>query len=238
MSFGRFDEEGFGAGERRVLWDDISAVGIRTTADVSSGHGGSLRSRSPGEGVRMNAIRPATPFVDKLQGQRCPSFGEPVGARVGCAEALSSSEAQSLAFTREEEKLARDVYVALGAKDPMFSNISRSEQTHMDAVLTLLSRYGLPDPAAENARGEFEDATLQKLHDDLVLRGAPSTLAALQVGVAIEELDIRDIEAARTSVTHGVLDLPTRFATDWADKGYPVERSGAAPQRAVRLRHR
>lgn len=127
----------------------------------------------------------------------------------GSTEALSTAEAQSLAFTREEEKLARDVYVALESRDPMFSNISSSEQTHMDAVLTLLSRYGLPDPAAESARGEFEDATLQKLHDDLVLRGAPSTLAALQVGVAIEELDIRDIEAARRSVSHG--DILTTY---------------------------
>ena len=83
MSFGRFDEEGFGAGERRVLWDDISAVGIRTTADVSSGHGGSLRSRSPGEGVRMNAIRPATPVYRRTPLPALPPFGEPIGDRVG-----------------------------------------------------------------------------------------------------------------------------------------------------------
>ena len=118
------------------------------------------------------------------------------------ASALSTTEAQSLAFTREEEKLARDVYAALEAKEPIFSTIKSSEQTHMDAILTLLSRYGLRDPAAEKAPGVFEDATLQKLHDDLIAQGAPSTLAALQVGVAIEELDIRDIEAARSSVSH------------------------------------
>ncbi len=127
----------------------------------------------------------------------------------GSTSALSTSEVQSLAFTREEEKLARDVYVALEAKDPVFSNIKSSEQTHMDAILTLLSRYGLPDPAENNAHGEFEDATLQKLHDDLVARGAPSTLAALQVGVAIEELDIRDIEAARAMISHG--DILTTY---------------------------
>ena len=125
------------------------------------------------------------------------------------ASALSTTEAQSLAFTREEEKLARDVYAALEAKEPIFSTIKSSEQTHMDAILTLLSRYGLRDPAAEKAPGVFEDATLQKLHDDLIAQGAPSTLAALQVGVAIEELDIRDIEAARSSVSHS--DILTTY---------------------------
>lgn len=116
------------------------------------------------------------------------------------AAALSTEEARSLAFTREEEKLARDVYDALRSKDPMFSNIASSEQTHMDAILALLTRYDLPDPAGRTAPGEFEDPTLQNLHDELVARGSTSTLAALEVGIAIEELDIRDIEAAKRSV--------------------------------------
>ena len=152
-------------------------------------------------------VRHARTLVLALVGSPLLACG--AGDSQSNTEALSTSEAQSLAFTREEEKLARDVYVALEAKDPMFSNISSSEQTHMDAVFTLLSRYGLPDPASGKAGGEFEDATLQKLHDDLVARGSPSTLAALQVGVAIEELDVRDIEAARKSVTHG--DILTTY---------------------------
>ena len=31
----------------------------------------------------------------------------------------------------------------------IFSNIASSEQKHMDAIKTLLDRYGLDDPAAE-----------------------------------------------------------------------------------------
>ncbi len=129
----------------------------------------------------------------------CASNGN--GGSAG-SEPLSAAETQSLTFTREEEKLARDVYQALESKDGAFTNIKSSEQTHMDAILTLLSRYGVSDPAAGKAVGAFTDQTLQKLHDDLVAQGNPSSLAALQVGVAIEELDIRDIEAARKSVTH------------------------------------
>jgi hypothetical protein len=118
------------------------------------------------------------------------------------AGALSADEQAFLRFTREEEKLARDVYVAIGAAHPSFSNISSSEQTHMDAVATLLTRYELDDPALGKAAGEFTDATLQTLHGDLVAAGLVSQLAALQVGVEIEELDIVDIERGKAKTTH------------------------------------
>ena len=116
--------------------------------------------------------------------------------------ALSSAEYDGLVFTREEEKLARDVYTALQAQDPSFSNIRASEQTHMDAIGTLLTRYAISDPAAGKAAGEFTNPTLQALHDALVAQGLPSRVAALSVGVEIEELDIHDIETANEAVSH------------------------------------
>jgi hypothetical protein len=72
----------------------------------------------------------------------------------------------------------------------------------MDTIATLLTRYALPDPAAGRAEGEFTNPTLQALHDTLVSQGTPSRLAALAVGVEIEELDIRDIEELKKGVTH------------------------------------
>jgi len=52
---------------------------------------------------------------------------------------ISEAEADGLAFMREEEKLARDVYLTLydqwGLRS--FSNIAASEQTHTDAVKNL-----------------------------------------------------------------------------------------------------
>ncbi|MDK2464101.1 MAG: DUF2202 domain-containing protein, partial [Candidatus Korarchaeota archaeon] len=53
---------------------------------------------------------------------------------------LAEEEIQGLLYMREEEKLARDVYLTLYEKWglPIFQNIARSEQTHMDAVKTLL----------------------------------------------------------------------------------------------------
>lgn len=115
---------------------------------------------------------------------------------------LSAAEQDGLAFTREEEKLARDVYDALDARDTTFVKIGQSEQTHMDAIGVLLTRYGVADPAAGKGVGEFTNPALQALYDALVARGTPSLQAALTVGVEIEELDIRDIEKARPAVAH------------------------------------
>ncbi|MBP9113075.1 MAG: DUF2202 domain-containing protein [Polyangiaceae bacterium] len=115
---------------------------------------------------------------------------------------LSSQESASLKFMREEEKLARDVYSVVEHLDPSFVNVGASEQTHMDAILTLLDRYGLSDPAAGKPKGEFTDPALQSIYNELARRGVASQVAALQVGVEIEELDIRDIENAKNAMTH------------------------------------
>jgi hypothetical protein len=109
--------------------------------------------------------------------------------------ALDATEAEGLQFMREEEKLARDVYLKLGDIWGLttFSNIARSEQRHTDSVATLLSRYGVADPASDKA-GVFTNQTLQKLYGDLVAKGSASVEEALKVGAAIEEIDIRDLE--------------------------------------------
>ena len=123
---------------------------------------------------------------------------------LGQGEELSDEEIAGLLFMREEEKLARDVYLILYEQWdlPIFQNIAGSEQTHMDSVGKLIDRYGLDDPAADNDNGEFTDPMLQSLYDDLVAVGSQSLADALRVGAAIEEIDILDLEerVAQTSV--------------------------------------
>ena len=111
-------------------------------------------------------------------------------------EDLSAVELAAIDLMREEEKLARDVYLDLYDTWGMqiFDNISQSEQTHMDAVLLLIEKYDLDDPAYDAQRGEFFDATLQGLFDSLVAQGTGSTLDALVVGATIEDLDIYDLQ--------------------------------------------
>lgn len=116
---------------------------------------------------------------------------------------LSTAEKQGLASIREEDRLAHDVYAKSALAWPLvpiFANIASSESTHTAAVKSLLDRYGLPDPLAGLAQGVFATPAFQTLYDDLVTASATSLIAALQVGVRIEELDIRDIEAQKTSV--------------------------------------
>lgn len=111
-------------------------------------------------------------------------------------ETLSASEADGLVYMREEEKLARDTYIAMfdiwGSQ--IFDNISSSEQTHTDAVLLLLDRYVIADPVGTNGAGVFTDTTLQGLYDSLTAQGSVSLIDALLVGAAIEEIDIIDIQ--------------------------------------------
>ena len=109
---------------------------------------------------------------------------------------LSIAEVEGLLYMREEEKLAKDVYLTLYEKWGMstFQNIANAEQTHMDAVKTLIERYGLEDPSAASDIGVFTNSTLQDLYDQLVETGSQSLGDALRVGAAIEEIDILDLE--------------------------------------------
>ncbi len=110
---------------------------------------------------------------------------------------LSEQEANTLNFMREEEKMARDVYNALFSlwNTQIFTNISASEQKHMDKVKVFLDAYQLPDPASNEA-GQFNNSVLQSLYDELLATGKQSELAAFKVGAMVEEVDIDDLQNA------------------------------------------
>lgn len=109
---------------------------------------------------------------------------------------LSDEAKEAILFMREEEKLARDVYLYLYDIYPLrpFANISKSEQVHMDAILYLINLYGLEDPVKDNPEGKFKNEELQTMYNDLIKRGSESKTEALKVGALIEEIDIIDLE--------------------------------------------
>lgn len=110
---------------------------------------------------------------------------------------FDDSEIQGLLYMREEEKLARDVYLTLFEKYnslAIFDNIAGSEQRHMDSIKNLLDRYGLDDPAEGKDIGEFSNQELQNLYYDLISEGEQSLIDALTVGGKIEEIDILDLK--------------------------------------------
>lgn len=110
---------------------------------------------------------------------------------------LSDEQQQDMAFMYQEEKLARDVYALFYDLYGMtvFSNISKSEQRHMEAIKALLDRYQIPVPVVDEP-GVFADANLDALYLNLIAQGSASLQEALSVGAAIERLDIEDLKEA------------------------------------------
>lgn len=108
---------------------------------------------------------------------------------------LTETEKNDLLHLREEEKLARDVYLYSFDKYGLniSKNISNSEQSHMDAVLEIIEKYNLEDNSSE-VTGVFNNEELQTLYNNLTAQVDISVDEALQVGATIEDLDIYDIE--------------------------------------------
>lgn len=130
---------------------------------------------------------------------RMPASG-PQSQDAHCAEEgpLAIEVEQDVLHMREEEKLARDVYLTLYDVWGMqiFDNISSSEQQHMDAMLDLVVCYDLIDPVVDDTVGVFTEPVFAALYFTLVDMGTNGELAALQVGAFIEELDIVDLRIA------------------------------------------
>ncbi len=119
---------------------------------------------------------------------------------------LSAAEIDGLLYMREEEELARDLYLDIyAAKDDrltVFKKISdNSETQHAEAMKVLLDTYGLADPST-GQHNTYTNANLQDLYDLLINIGLGSDdLAALRVGALVEETDILDIELDLESVS-------------------------------------
>jgi hypothetical protein len=122
---------------------------------------------------------------------------------------LTEQEKEDLLILREEEKLARDVYLYSYEKYGLnvFNNIGRSEQMHMDEVLDILEAYGIDDPAHADT-GVFNNTDLQALYNTLTAQSDQSLLDALLVGATIEDLDIADIADFEDNTTkEDLLDM-------------------------------
>ncbi len=121
-------------------------------------------------------------------------------------QTLKANEIDTLLWMREEEKLARDVYLSLQApgNPALFARIALSEQRHFDAMGNRISQYGLADSALPVA-GAFTQPELQALFQQLTSQSAISEIQALTVGAMIEDMDIADLLAAIESTNHPIL---------------------------------
>ena len=165
------ENEGYGWGrDRQGLSSENSSLSTGNDAFTEAGKNG-------GHGQGRDGTSETHEFIPAGQGE------------------LNEAEKEALIFMREEEKLAHDVYVVMyelwGL--PIFQNISSSEQSHTEAVKTLLDGYNVPDPAQDEL-GFFTNPELQGLYDQLIVQGSQSLADALRVGAAIEEIDILDLQ--------------------------------------------
>ena len=106
---------------------------------------------------------------------------------------LTNEDSAALLFMLEEEKLARDTYTYLENlwEINQFSNIKKSEQSHMDAVSGLLDQYNISYTLL--SYGEFNNPDIQTLYDQFIDYGSENRANALEVGANIEDLDIVDL---------------------------------------------
>lgn len=137
-----------------------------------------------------------------------PAWAVSTGACRGVTvDTLSDQEKTDMAFMREEEKMARDLYTVFRQKyrDRIFGNIASSEQKHMDAILQLLKVYSQPDPV-QPGLGQFSNQEITELYNQLYARGMKSRLEAYKVGVDVEKADIADLGRALSASDERCLD--------------------------------
>lgn len=149
--------------------------------------------------IAIVSVLTATPaaFAGNGNGRDAPPLKNNITAPTVVA-ALTPTESASLLFMREEERVARDVYLVLAATWDIapFAKIAQSEQQHMDAIAQVMARYGLTDPSNPVVSGVFANTDLQALYNDLTAQGEVSQLEALRIGALIEEVDIDDLNNA------------------------------------------
>jgi hypothetical protein len=122
---------------------------------------------------------------------------DPAGVSAAVLVPLTVDEIATLLWMREEEKLARDVYIKMTEyySANIFSNIAAAEQKHFDAIGRKLDQYGIADVALPGV-GAFYNQDLQAMYDDFVTEGQVGYVEALFVGVEIEEADLVDLSVA------------------------------------------
>ncbi len=160
----------------------------------------------------------------------------PTSSSTSSASGLSPQSAKDLAFNREEERMARDLYQLFsdtydGARP--FSHIVKAEQQHFDAVGSLLQRYDQSDPSADRAAGSYSDPDIQRLYDEWKAQGLTSLQDAYAVGVALEKQDIADLtRLSATDAPSNVKNLYGNFleASQRHLRAYTAASEGTLPE--------
>ncbi len=174
---------------RKALIGGVAAVAVSASAAAAvNSSSGSAGGPQPAGAATISPERPSIAAPPALS--------------------LTPDEISGLVFSREEERLARDLYTLLADRYDArrFSMIAASEQRHFEAVGALLSRYGIADPSAGARAGVYADPALQALYDKWQSDASTSLSAAYAVGVELEKRDIADLQRLQAATARADLD--------------------------------
>ncbi len=123
---------------------------------------------------------------------------------------LNNEQKYTLAYMWNEEKLAKDIYLALNTLFPsntLYNIATRSETSHQASVEALVQKYDLnilntgdysggysAEALSAYGSGSYSIAELGALYDTLYAKGSASLQDALEVGCMVEVTDINDLE--------------------------------------------
>ena len=123
---------------------------------------------------------------------------------------LTDEQKYTLAYMWNEEKLAKDIYLALNGLTPhqsLYNIATRSETRHEAAVESLVQKYDINITNLENyeisyseeelralAPGQYSVPEVQELYDTLYAKGSQSLQDALEVGCMVEVTDVNDLD--------------------------------------------
>ncbi|HEU4858831.1 MAG TPA: DUF2202 domain-containing protein [Chitinophagaceae bacterium] len=131
------------------------------------------------------------------------------------AQVNDEKEKATVLRMREEEKMARDVYLAMNDKwdHQVFSHISESEIYHMSLMKIWVDKFNLDDPVTRNddKRGVFTDQSLRNLYNELTASGLQTREGAFRAGAKLEEVDILDLKTALAETSNADLQSTYRY---------------------------
>ena len=142
---------------------------------------------------------PATPTTTSYPSNVPTTIGRPVGSStypssVATTASSTTSVKSALAYMYDEERLAKELYLAINEKQPVkqLSKIaSRAEGRHIDAVNSLARKYGVATPP--QITGRYAHSEIQNLFNRLYSKGIRSQRDALEVGCMVEVVDVNDL---------------------------------------------
>ena len=142
------------------------------------------------------------------------------------AALLSDEQKYALAYMWNEEKLAKDIYLALNDLYPhqtLYNIATRSEVEHEAAVEALVQKYDInitnlkdyeihysPEELRALGPGKYAVPQVQALYDTLYVKGSQSLEDALEVGCMVEVTDVEDLDRY-IEIADGKEDLVTTF---------------------------